>query len=110
MTRTSPDVLDRLLRGGVLPTYWRRKRATAKWHRGFRLGTQIVHSSCDKIAGLHKGNLLLAPITEPWPEPHCGGCERGTPGSDAVREFVYEGVTDPYAPVLGRVRRRGRRA
>ena len=91
MTRTPPDVLDALRVGGVLPTYWRRKRETAKWHRGFRFGPQLVYSQCDKVAGLHKGNLFAA-IVEPWPDPQCPGCERATPGTDAVRKHVREGL------------------
>jgi hypothetical protein len=108
MAKTPRDVLDFLHRGGVLPIYWRRRRATAKWHRGFRQGPQIVRAQCAKWAGHHMGNLLFAPIDEPWPEPHCPGCERSMAGTDAVREFVYEGVTDPYKRVRGPVR--GRRA
>ena len=101
MARTDSDVLAGLRLGGVLPTFWRRRRATAKWHRGFRLGPQVVHSQCDKIAGLHKGNLLFAPIEEPWPEPHCPGCERGTPGTRAVRDYVSEGLDVRFVRRVG---------
>ena len=83
---TAPDILAMLAAGGTLPTYWRRRRKSAKWHRGFRTGTRIVRSQCEKLAGLHKGNLLFADLSRPWPDPHCRSCERATPGSDAVRE------------------------
>lgn len=102
MGRTDPDVLAHLQIRGVLPTFWRRRRATAKWHRGFRLGPQVVHSQCDKIAGLHKGNLLFASIEEPWPEPHCPGCERATPGTDAAREGLDVSVSVSSRPARGR--------
>jgi hypothetical protein len=86
VARTEPDILDMLRLGGILPTYWRRKRETAKWHRGFRQGSTMVRSQCDKIAAADGGRLLFAPIDEPWPEPHCRACERATPGTDAVRD------------------------
>jgi hypothetical protein len=82
-----------LLKGGVLPTYWRRKRDTAKWHRGFRQGTLITRSQCGKLAAADGGRLLFAPIEEPWPTPHCLACERSTPGSDAVRAGFDLGVS-----------------
>jgi hypothetical protein len=85
---TPPDVLAKLRANGVLPTYWRRKRETAKWHRGFRQGPLMVRSQCGKLAAADGGRLLFASIDEPWPEPHCPACERATPGSDAVREAV----------------------
>lgn len=95
MTRTPPAVLAGLRLGGILPVYWRRKRASAKWHRGFRVGSRVVRSQCEKVTGLHKGNLIFAPIEEPWPEPHCPKCERATPGTDAVREATQLNVKRP---------------
>lgn len=89
--RTAPDVLAMLRAGGIMPTYWRRKRANSKWHRGFRQGSLMVRSQCDKIAGADGGRLLFAPIDEPWPEPRCRACEGATPGTDAVREATDVG-------------------
>jgi hypothetical protein len=103
MVMTAPDVLEMLRRGGILPVYWRRKRATARWHRGFRDGTLVVRSQCGKLAGADKGRLLFAPIDEPWPDPHCGACERATPGTDAAREGL-----DPDEGVSARRPRRKR--
>lgn len=90
MARTEPDVLAVLQRGGILPTYWRRKRETAKWHRGFRQGSLMVRSQCEKIAGADRARLLFASIDEPWPTPHCMACERATPGSDALRDAMKD--------------------
>jgi hypothetical protein len=96
-----PTVLDMLRKGGVLPTYWRRKRETAKWHRGMRVGPQLVMSQCEQIAGADAGRVIYAAIDEPWPDPHCGACERATPGTDAVRAYVREGL-DVSTAVRGR--------
>lgn len=92
MNKAERGVLDMLRMGGILPTYWRRKRETAKWHRGFRQGPTVVRSQCDKTAAADGGRLLFAPIDEPWPTPQCAACERATPGTDAVHEFVREAL------------------
>lgn len=100
MSKTDRDTLEMLRAGGMLPVFWRRKRESAKWHRGFRLGPLLVRSQCDKLAGADKARLLFAPMDTPWPEPHCRACERGTPGTDAAREGLdpNEGVRSAWAP------------
>ena len=101
--RTDPDILETLRRGGILLVYWRRKRETAKWHRGFRDGSVLVRSQCAKLAAADGGRLIFAPIDQPWPEPHCLSCERATPGTDAAHEGLdpNEGISGrrPGAPV-----------
>lgn len=76
--------------GGIFPTYWRRKRASAKWHRGFRQGSLMVRSQCEKIADSRGARVIYSPIEEPWPTPHCRTCETATPGSDAVRDAMRD--------------------
>jgi hypothetical protein len=98
---THPDILAMLRRGGVLPTYWRRRakrregRRETPWHRGFRHGSQIVRAQCGKWSASDGGRVLYSPFEEPWPEPHCRACETATPGTDAVREGLdpNEGVS-----------------
>jgi hypothetical protein len=101
-----PSLLDMLRKGGVLPTYWRRKRETAKWHRGMRIGTQVVMAQCERLAGADAGRVIYASIDEPWPAPHCGPCERATPGTDAVRDYVREGLDVNTSVRRRRARRR----
>ena len=79
------------------------RRATAKWHRGFRLGPQVVHSQCDKIAGLHKGNSAARAgfIAGAWPESHCPGRQWVMQGTRAVRDYVSEGLDVTIVRRLG---------
>lgn len=92
--RTEPHVLDMLRRGGTLPVYWRRKRLTSRWHRGFRQGSILVRSQCEQMVDARGGRVLFTSIDEPWPTPHCQACERATPGTNAAREGLdpNEGV------------------
>src|SRR4051794_12995179 len=87
---TDPGVLDFLRRGGIVPVYWRRKRASAKWHRGFRQGTLLTRSMCGRLAGADGARLLFAPIDGPWPDPPCVTCEIATPGADAMAEAMRD--------------------
>lgn len=108
---TPPDVLAILQAGGVLPIFWRRKRKTSPWHRGFRVGSMVVRSMCAKVARSDGGRLLYAPIEEPWPLPHCRACETATPGTDAAREGLdpNEGVSSSWPGRSHPVRRAARR-
>jgi hypothetical protein len=98
---TDPDVLDFLRRGGILPVYWRRKRSTAKWHRGLRQGTLMTRSMCGRLAAADGARLLFAPIDGPWPGRPCQACEIATSGADAMAEAMR----DPGAIRLRRPRR-----
>jgi hypothetical protein len=111
----SPPVFAEADRQGrLLPLFWRRTkkgREGVRWHRGARVpGWGTIFAMCGATADDAAGNRIQYQLLDDggWPEPHCRTCEYRQPGTDALRAFVYAGVTDPYEPVLGPASRRGR--